>query len=33
MKHSIEIAIIDAKAVSGRAVTAAELLRQGASKE
>ncbi|KAI0943496.1 hypothetical protein AcW1_002647 [Taiwanofungus camphoratus] len=33
MKHSIEIAIIDAKAVSGRAVTAAELLRQGASKD
>ena len=33
MKHGVEIAIIDAKALSGRAVTAVELLRQGAPKE
>lgn len=33
MKHSVEIAVIDAKALSGRAVTAVELLRQGAPKE
>ena len=33
LKHSVEIAIIDAKALSGRAVTAVELLRQGAPKE
>ncbi|RDX52539.1 hypothetical protein OH76DRAFT_166407 [Lentinus brumalis] len=33
LKHSVEIAIIDAKALSGRAVTAVELLRQGAPKD
>ena len=33
MKHGVEITIIDAKALSGRAVTAVELLRQGAPKE
>ncbi|KAH9931502.1 uncharacterized protein B0H18DRAFT_1116300 [Fomitopsis serialis] len=33
MKHSIEIAIIDARAVAGRAVTAVELLRQADAKD
>ena len=33
VKHDIEIAVIDAKAVSGRAVTAVELLRQALPKE
>lgn len=33
MKHSIQIAVIDAKALSGKAVTAVELLRQGPPKE
>ncbi|KAH9927999.1 uncharacterized protein BXZ73DRAFT_48704 [Epithele typhae] len=33
MKHSIEIAVIDAKALSGRAVTAAELLRKATPEE
>ncbi|KAI0357024.1 hypothetical protein OH77DRAFT_1588870 [Trametes cingulata] len=33
MKHSIEIAVIDAKALVGRAVTAVELLREGAPKD
>ena len=33
MKHSIQIAVIDAKAVCGKAVTAVELLRQGLPKE
>ena len=33
MKHSIQIAVIDAKALSGKAVTAVELLRQGPSQE
>ncbi|KAI0634193.1 hypothetical protein C8Q77DRAFT_1055846 [Trametes polyzona] len=33
MKHSVEIAVIDAKALVGRAVTAVELLREGAPKE
>ncbi|EMD36875.1 hypothetical protein CERSUDRAFT_114793 [Gelatoporia subvermispora B] len=33
LKHSVEIAVIDAKAVSGRAVTAVELLRQAGPKE
>lgn len=33
MKHSVEIAVIDAKALTGRAVTAVELLRQGDAKE
>ncbi|KZT08133.1 uncharacterized protein LAESUDRAFT_736057 [Laetiporus sulphureus 93-53] len=32
MKHSVEIAVIDAKAVAGRAVTAVELLRKAAPK-
>ena len=33
VKHDIEIAIIDARAVSGRAVTALELLRKGSPQE
>ncbi|KAI0752660.1 hypothetical protein C8Q80DRAFT_1267178 [Daedaleopsis nitida] len=33
MKHAVEIAIIDAKALSGKAVTAVELLRQGEPKD
>ncbi|KAH9854631.1 hypothetical protein C2E23DRAFT_775248 [Lenzites betulinus] len=33
MKHSVEIAVIDAKALVGRAVTAVELLREGAPKD
>ncbi|OCH94614.1 hypothetical protein OBBRIDRAFT_789091 [Obba rivulosa] len=33
LKHSVEIAVIDAKGVSGRAVTAVELLRQAGPKE
>ena len=33
MKHGVEIAIIDAKALSGKAVTAVELLCQGAPTE
>jgi len=33
VKHDIEIAIIDARAVSGRAVTALELLRKGTPQE
>ncbi|TBU45339.1 hypothetical protein BD309DRAFT_860434 [Dichomitus squalens] len=33
MKHGVEIAIIDAKALSGKAVTAVELLHQGARKD
>ncbi|KAI8974895.1 hypothetical protein BD414DRAFT_517491 [Trametes punicea] len=33
MKHAIEIAVIDAKALVGRAVTAVELLREGAPKD
>ncbi|KAH9947764.1 hypothetical protein B0H21DRAFT_691332 [Amylocystis lapponica] len=33
MKHSVEIAVIDAKALTGRAVTAVELLRQGDAKD
>ena len=33
MKHDIEVAVIDAKAVSGHAFTALELLRQGKQKE
>jgi len=32
VKHDIEIAVIDARAVSGRAVTALELLRKGTPK-
>ncbi|KAI0267489.1 hypothetical protein BC834DRAFT_79765 [Gloeopeniophorella convolvens] len=32
-KHEIEIAVIDARAVAGRAVTALELLRKGTPKE
>lgn len=33
VKHDIEIAVIDARAVSGRAVTALELLRKGTPQE
>jgi hypothetical protein len=33
MKHDIEIAVIDAQALVGRAATAVELLRKGESKE
>ena len=33
VKHDIEIAVIDALAVSGRAVTALELLRKGSPQE
>ncbi|OJT04195.1 hypothetical protein TRAPUB_5147 [Trametes pubescens] len=33
MKHSVEIAVIDAKALVGRAVTAVELLREGVPKD
>ena len=33
MKHSVEIAIIDARAVASRAVTAVELLRKADAKE
>ncbi|KAM5545967.1 hypothetical protein V8D89_000093 [Ganoderma adspersum] len=33
LKHGVEIAIIDAKALSGKAVTAVELLRQGAPQD
>ena len=33
MKHGVEIAVIDAKALSGKAVTAVELLRQSAPQE
>ncbi|KAA1474528.1 hypothetical protein DENSPDRAFT_860387 [Dentipellis sp. KUC8613] len=32
-KHEVEIAVIDARAVAGRAVTALELLRKGSPKE
>ncbi|THH11449.1 hypothetical protein EW146_g8044 [Bondarzewia mesenterica] len=33
MRHDVEIAVIDARAVAGRAVTALELLRKGSPKE